>query len=274
MKINVLSNDIVQKRRYIAEHGLSLYIEHGNDTILFDTGQTGIYCQNAEKSAIDLRNIKRIVLSHGHYDHCGGLEFFPYTDNMPDIFVNRNAFSKKYAANADGTLREIGIPWSAGFYEKIRNRIIYTGKKTEISKDMYVCGEIPSVESFEGIPEGFFINEGNLIAADMIKDEQLLVIDTVKGLYVFLGCSHPGVINCIRYVNSLFPQKNIYMVAGGMHLWNAGMLRLEMTVQYLKGSNIEYILPLHCTGITALCEMKNFLGKRCILLNAGDSIEL
>ncbi|MFA6813793.1 MAG: MBL fold metallo-hydrolase, partial [Bacteroidaceae bacterium] len=110
--------------------------------------------------------------------------------------------------------------------------------------------------------------------ADMIRDEQMLIFDTESGLIIFLGCSHPGIINCLKYASKQCPNKKINTLVAGMHLDSVSPLRLEMTIQSMLDMDIQNILPLHCTGIHAINEMKRFLDKRCRILYAGDTFEI
>ncbi|MDD4493804.1 MAG: MBL fold metallo-hydrolase [Eubacteriales bacterium] len=274
MKIYILTDNRARKRGYLAEHGLSIFIEHENNTILFDTGQSNVYCHNASNMGLDLSKVNHIVLSHGHYDHCGGLVCFPKYNRFPKVYIHGDAFTKRYARNPDGTYQDVGIPWSIDNYSHIKENIVFTQKSLQIAQDVFLYGEIPSTAAFEGIPEGFHIGDGTDKSADMMKDEQMLVIDTDKGLCIFLGCSHPGVVNCLNYVLKQFPNKKIDMLVAGMHLDNIAPLRLQMTIQAMLDFDIQRIIPLHCTGIFAICEMKRFLGNRCLPLCAGDSLTL
>ncbi len=103
-----------------------------------------------------------------------------------------------------------------------------------------------------------------------MKDEQMLIFDSPEGLIVFLGCSHPGVANCLNYALKMFPGKKIRALVAGMHLQHVSPLRLQMTIQYMMDLDIRTIIPLHCTGVFAICEMKRFLKERCHPLCAGD----
>ncbi len=275
MKMHILTDNRAKKRGFLAEHGLSLFIEYENVNILFDTGPSEVYLHNAALMGVDLNKADCVVLSHGHYDHCGGLTYFPKSDSSAKIYAHEAAFAKKYALNPDGTTyREIGIPWSCEEYENIKNRLVFTKKNMEIAPGAHLCGEIPRVTAFEEAPQGFYCGEGPDYSRDFIKDEQMLVFEGEKGLSVFLGCSHPGVVNCLRYAAELFPEKKIYSLVAGMHLDSASPLRVQMTIQHMIDLGIQKIIPLHCTGIFAICEMKRFLGDRCLPLCAGDSLEL
>lgn len=275
MKIYILTDNRTKKRGFIAEHGLSIYIEYENINILFDTGQSDVYCLNAERMGVDLNKVDYVVLSHGHYDHCGGLVHFPKSERFPKVYVHECALAKRYALNSDGkTYREISIPWSPDDYEDIKSSLMLTKKNTLITPQIILSGEIPSTLAFEEVPEGFYTEDGMDKSVDMIKDEQMLIYDTDKGLCIFLGCSHPGIGNCLNYALKQFPGKKIDTLVAGMHLDNVSPLRLQMTIQYMLDLDIRKVIPLHCTGLFAISEMKRFLGDRCFPLCAGDSLEI
>lgn len=273
MRMHILTDNRARKRNILAEHGLSIFIEHDNANILFDTGQSDVYCHNAIQMGVNLNKTDYIVLSHGHYDHCGGLVEFPKSNDFPNIYVHESAFEKKYCLNPDGkTLREIGIPWSYDDHKDIKNKLIFTKKKTQVAPNITICGEIPSTVAFEEVPRGFYYGPEEDKSIDMMKDEQMLVYESEKGLSIFLGCSHPGVVNCLNYAIKLFPDKKIHTLVAGMHLSNVSALRLQMTIQHMIDLDIQQVVPLHCTGIFAICEIKRFLGERCFTLCAGDSL--
>jgi 7,8-dihydropterin-6-yl-methyl-4-(beta-D-ribofuranosyl)aminobenzene 5'-phosphate synthase len=273
MKIHILTDNTVRKRGLLAEHGLSILIEYKDGSILFDTGQSDVYCKNATHMKLDLRKIDAIVLSHGHYDHCGGLPSFP-TAKFPKIYAHPSAFKQKFAASPDlRDYRMIGIPWRLDDYKMIADSMVYVNGITPIMPNVTLCSEIPYTVDFEQEPDGFYFGESGSKQKDLFCDEQVLVIDD-GGLFVFLGCSHPGVTNCLRYVAALFPGKSIHAVIGGMHLENVGPQRLQKTIHCFKELKIQKIIPLHCTGLTAAFEIQEQFGDQCLLLKAGDSFEL
>lgn len=273
MRFHILTDNRVKKRGLLAEHGLSIFIEYKDKAILFDTGQSDVYLKNARTMGLNLSKIDFIVLSHGHYDHCGGLNHFSNDNQYPTIYIHEEALSKRYALNPDKvTYREIGIPWDKSKLDKIQKSLVFVKKSKTIDSDIRVIGEVPNFTTFEDIPKGFFLERHGEKVVDMMKDEQMLVFNTQKGLVLFLGCSHPGIINCVTYISKLFPEQNIHTLVAGMHLDNVSPLRLQMTIQSLLDLNIQNIVPLHCTGILSMCEMKRFLGDRCNLLVAGDSM--
>lgn len=275
MKLHVLTENRTKRRALLAEHGLSLFIEQEGGGILFDTGQSDVYCRNAAQMGIDFGGAACIVLSHGHFDHCGGLAYFSQSVPMPRVYVREEAFAKKYALEMQtGSYREIGIPWKIEEQPRIADSLFPMKENMEIGPGRYLFGDIPCVTDFEGVFPSFYRDDGTGKKPDLMRDEQMLVVDSKKGLCIFLGCSHPGVVNCLRYAMELFPGKRIYSLAAGMHLDNVGQAQLQTTIRHLRDLDIEKVIPMHCTGIFAICEMKRALKGRCFPLCAGDSIEL
>ena len=109
---------------------------------------------------------------------------------------------------------------------------------------------------------------------DMFFDEQIMVIETEQGLAVFMGCSHPGVCNCLDYVESSFPNQKIYALFAGTHMMRANTARIESIARRLLDYRIQKIVPLHCTGIEAIMEIKRVFKERCYVLATGDTIEV
>ena len=177
LKVHILVDNRVKKRGLIAEHGLALWIEKDDKSILFDTGQSSVFCHNAKAMDIDLRATDYIVISHGHYDHCGGLQYFPYQDKAPAIYVHPDAFLKKVSSpNQNKPLQKVGIPFEIDHQDWIKQRVIYTKRPLEIAKGVLVSGEIPCTNTFEEIPKNFYIEKDKEIVRDMMLDEQMLIM--------------------------------------------------------------------------------------------------
>lgn len=275
LKIKILSENYARKRGLLSEHGLSIWIENNGVNILFDTGQSNIFYHNAKKLGIDIKKADMLVLSHGHYDHTGGVSEFCKANDKAPIYIHKDAFYKRYSKFNNEYSKNIGIPWSKNENCDISKRLILNKKSVNITENIMISGEIPGMVSFEDVPQSFYINDGTgSLAKDMITDEQMLLIKGKKGIYIFVGCSHPGVVNCVRYAQKLFPREKIAGLIGGMHLEKIQDIRLQMTIQSFIDLNIKNVIPLHCTGIIPICKIKRFLGKRCNILNVGDEFIL
>ena len=271
LKIHILTDNNVTKPGMLAEHGLSLWIEKDDRRILFDTGQSVVFCHNAKVMGIDLGKTDYIILSHGHFDHCGGLQFFPHSNEIPMVYAHPDIFLKKFVViGKDKKLREVGVPWEM---EKLVGRLIYTRKPLMIEDGVMLSGEIPNSTNYEVASADFYMEKDGRMMHDLMLDEQMLILEDGNGVAIFLGCSHPGVVNCLKYARRLFPDKKINLLVAGMHLENASPLLLQTTIQDIFDMGIQKVVPLHCTSFGAMCELKQLLGDRCLISAVGDVIE-
>lgn len=278
MKISILTENTVYKRGFLGEHGLSVLIETEDRRYLFDTGQSNVFLHNAAKLQLSLKELDGVILSHGHYDHCGGMENLPQQDKEIPVYIHQKAFQKKYAENLKtGELRYIGLENTENWPEWARLHKLQGGCN-EIGAGIYLLSEIPYTTEFEPLPKGFWKDSEQSssleLIADTMEDEQLLVIEREEGLCVFAGCAHPGIINCLYYVQSIFPNIHIHSLLAGMHLKGCGRERVQKTILALQELEIDRIIPLHCTGLRAIAAIREALGSCCLLPEAGKQIEL
>ena len=270
MKITVLTDNKVRKRGYLAEHGLSLYIEHNHVYSLFDTGQSDLFIKNAIKANIDLNKIDQVIISHGHYDHGGGIKYLPKLIKKPKVFIQKKAFASKYARNDyDDAYRNVSFESFP-----VENEYMIIDGNVNINENVTLLTNIPHTVKYEKASQTFFIKTDQGMVLDELDDEQVLVINTEDGLAVFIGCSHPGIINCLSYVKEVFPDSPINVLVAGMHLEKVDDERLSRTINALSEINIKHIIPLHCTGLMAIAAIKKSFDEKCIILNAGETIEI
>ena len=266
MRITILTENTVRRRGLLAEHGLSVLVEDRGRRLLFDTGQSGVYLHNASRMHKDLDGLDGIVISHGHYDHAGGLEEFP-GEKRPVIFLRPEALEEKRHLGADGTsLRDIGIPWR---HRREKLQLHFTRDMEEIFPDIFVVGNIPTVFEGESSFGLLFTDKEGERFPDGMPDEQLLVIRTSRGLAVFAGCAHPGILSCLQQVKKCFPGEPIRGLLAGMHLQNAGPERIRAVIRGLKEYDFEWLIPLHCTGTEAIVRIRDAFGSVCLPGEAG-----
>lgn len=250
----------------LGEHGNSFFIEADDYCLLFDTGQGITLRHNAEQLNVPVESIGSIVLSHGHYDHMGGLDAALDMTGPVDLYLHPEALGSKFNQNG----RNIGAAnTDESELAALTKQIIYTRKPTEITTGIHVTGEIPRTHKIEETGGPFYLDQA-LHQPDALMDDQALYMETYQGVVVLLGCGHSGVINTLEYIQMLTGGKPIRAVIGGMHLLNAAVERLDFTSAALEQFAIPYLAPNHCTGVNAICHFKNHLTDSVYASSVGS----
>lgn len=272
-RITTLVENTSPGKNLLAEHGLSFWIEYGSHHVLFDTGQGRVITHNAGQLGIDFKHTEIVVLSHGHYDHTGGLEKVLSRAKKPRVYIHPDGFQKKFSCSSEGRAREIGMPEldQAGV-RHLAGDLIWTKKPVEIYPGLWVTGEIPRQTEFEDTGGQFYLDkEGR--NPDKLWDDQALFFEAAGGLVVILGCAHAGVVNILRYIQKLTGNKKMAAVIGGMHLAQASQARIEQTIEAFRQFDIQSIGPAHCTGQAATARFGNVFPKRCFNCTVGTRLE-
>jgi 7,8-dihydropterin-6-yl-methyl-4-(beta-D-ribofuranosyl)aminobenzene 5'-phosphate synthase len=270
--ITALVENCVNLPELGAEHGFSLLIKSDGRKLLFDTGQTQLITANATKLGLVLDDLDSVVLSHGHYDHTGGLATIMQAAPRARIYAHPSFVGPKFTLDQDGRSRFIGLaPGTVELLRRSESRITWTTKPTEVLPGIFVTGEIPRTNLFETTGGRFFLDAG-CACPDPLLDDQALYFDTPSGLVIVLGCAHSGVVNTMAHIRDLQPSRPFHAIIGGMHLKSASPDRMRATIEAFRRWAPRQIFPGHCTGTSAFCQLSNAFPGACEPCPVGTSL--
>lgn len=272
MKITTLienSQDESQKLKY--EHGLSMFIQTDKCNILFDTGKTGDFIDNAEKLNIDLKTTDALVLSHAHYDHCGGVKRLLQTYNIkPKFIVSEHFFEKSDRYHySNGKLKSdfsneagytyVGINFDEQYIKDRHIPINFVQSNIlKITDDVFAFSNFTKYFNFEKTNPNMKLKIHDKYVIDTFNDEIALGLKTQNGLVILLGCGHPGFLNMINTIHERTHDK-ISGVIGGTHLIEADEDRIFKSIDYLNNASLNILGLSHCTGEKAV----TLFSKKC-----------
>lgn len=257
-----------------SEHGFSCWLRTPQVSILFDTGQSNGFAANAASLDIDLSETTAIVLSHGHYDHTGGVKEALSLAPDAGIYLHPAALDTHFSLRG-GQCHSIAMPTASmrSVLDLELNQVHWVSRPYEISTGLWITGPVPRVTDFEDVGGQFYLDK-KCTRPDLIEDDLSLWVETPTGLVVILGCCHAGVVNTLRYIDQLSGNQRIRGIIGGMHLVHADANRLHQTVQALNQFRLEFIAPCHCTGPDAADMFDQHLNCTHMPAYAGWSLAL
>ena len=258
------------------EHGFSVLVEECDRRILFDTGQTGEFVKNAEKLGIDLSDIDTVILSHGHYDHTGGVpQLMKYLKKKTPVYVGKEFFAHKYKLLEDGSYKYNGNPFetkllTSGAGEQAKAELYYVEENvTKLSEQLFLFKNFKRVNEFETINSKFFVKTEQGYTQDLFPDEIALGVLAKEGLVLVVGCSHVGIVNILEHVKRTV-NLPVAAVIGGTHLVEADESRLKKTVEAFKMYGVKTIAVSHCTGEAGMELLKREFPEGFVLNNTGN----
>jgi len=271
-RITILCENSVGRVIGSGEHGFSAFIETDHGNVLFDTGNGHGIVLNSLAFNKDLRTVRKILLSHGHNDHTGGLpEVLKLTGQVdvhahPRIFLDRIAVRK---VEGGETRRFAGLVYKKTYLEFLGANFVLNQDFSEVEKGLFLTGEVPRRTPFEKDDPSLFVEIDGKRVQDTLMDDQSLVLDTGKGLILVLGCAHSGMINIIHHVMTQTGKPKFNAILGGTHLDFLTPEQLEESIKALKQLEIEKIGVSHCTGMRAASRLHQEFGDRFVYGSVG-----
>lgn len=255
MNLTVLS-EMRAMEGFGSEHGLSFLIEADRKKILFDTGSSDLFLQSADRLSLDLEEVDRIVLSHGHWDHGNGLAWM----KGKPLICHPGCFVKRYRRSGGEYL---GLSLSR---EETAERfdLEMFRKPVRLSTNLWYLGEVPRKNDFEAQSTNYILEDGS---EDYILDDSGLAAITDQGLVVISGCAHSGICNMIEYAIRVTGIFKVAAVIGGFHL-KADNHQTRKTIEYLRHLEVDRVLPSHCTMDPALGLFRKEFDSREVLTGA------
>ncbi len=271
MLIKTLVENTAISKDFGSEHGLSLYIETKKHKILFDVGASELFLQNAKKLDVNIADVDFLVISHGHYDHGGGLKTFLKENTKAEVFLHRLAFGKHYAIRKNEELDFIGLDEDL----KQNKQIVLTSDHFFINSGIQVFSNIAQREPCPKSNSGLLKEHKGQTIDDTFAHEQNLVIEEDGKTLLITGCAHNGIINILEHFHSVNGRMPNYVI-GGFHLSsrsrsNEDSEMIDRIGKYLLGTKAKFY-TCHCTGIEPYKSLKAVMGDSIDYLSAGSEI--
>jgi 7,8-dihydropterin-6-yl-methyl-4-(beta-D-ribofuranosyl)aminobenzene 5'-phosphate synthase len=270
VRITLLCDDTAGRRGLVGEHGFSALVEAGDLRVLVDTGPPGYDLPGrAEALGLSLAGLDAVVLTHGHYDHVGGLEALLAATGSQKVLAHPLLFRERFARRGSGDLREIGPPLSREEYERRGASFLLEDRPWALGQCLTTTGQLPPVAS-DAPSASLLMRDGDLTVADDFADEIALVVDLPGGALVINGCAHKGLPAAVARSSELASSGRVSALLGGTHLVGLDDEAVASVAEHLNALGVEALVPCHCTGARALAVLMQAFRGQVLAAATGD----
>jgi 7,8-dihydropterin-6-yl-methyl-4-(beta-D-ribofuranosyl)aminobenzene 5'-phosphate synthase len=271
MIIKTLVENTSISEEFTSEHGLCLYIETKKHKLMFDLGASALFVKNAKKMDVDLAAVDVVILSHGHYDHGGGLRAFLHENSKAKIYLNQKAFDKHYSFRSGGKAY-IGLDEELA----LNDRLIFVGDHLAIDEELLLFSNVKGNKLTSSGNKDLFMESGSSLVEDDFSHEQNLIIIEDGNTVLLAGCAHNGIVNIIDHLNTVKNCSPSHVI-GGFHLYSRPRGKYEDTIlinqigEYLSNTGSKYY-TCHCTGIEPYKILKDTMKEQITYLATGSQV--
>lgn len=273
MKITVLMENTTNKEGLKTAHGLSLYIETQKHKILFDSGPNGDFADNAQTLGVNIANVDIMALSHGHWDHSGGMGRFMEENDKAAMYLSEHAFDAHYSVNGKER-RYNGIDISM----KGSDRYIFTDDLFRIDEELTLFSGVTGRKCSSRANDSLYSEKDGILVQDDFSHEQSMLIEENGKTLLLGGCAHTGIVNIMEKCIEVTGKTPDYVISG-FHLYNPTLKKSESKERVRELADCLLSFPshyytCHCTGKEAFDLLKEYMRDKVDYLATGDRLEI